>query len=106
MIGLSEYELSVLVNNHLTETPYRTGTYHKNKSKKILRLIIDESTDTELLHNLVNEKPDNVIHDFFVSISSDQQSEIVNIPLFLLRLHQEIGGDICFSYTCTFDPDE
>ncbi|MFS1524427.1 hypothetical protein ACL7TT_09990 [Microbulbifer sp. 2304DJ12-6] len=105
IIGLSEEELSILEKKYLDGVPYRIGSYHKDRSKKVLRLILNESIKSEVLHNLIEEKPDDATHDFFVSVSSCEQTAIVDIPDFLLNLNRDVGGRICFSYTCTFDPE-
>ena len=106
IIGLSEDELSNIVDNYLHGISYRTGSNYKDRSQKVLRLVVDDSTDSATLQCLVKEKPGHAIHDFFISISSNQQSAVVDIPDFLLSLQNKVGGSICFSYTCTFDPDE
>lgn len=106
IIGLSSEELSDLERKYLIGIPFRTGIYHKDRSKKVLRLMLDESTNPELLQHLTEEKPDDAISDFFVSVSSEQESAVVDVPDYILDLHRRVGGGICFSYTCTFDPDE
>ena len=102
-MGLSEEERSSLIENYLEGVNYRKGSYHKDKSNKLLIIIVDENTKPELLKNIISGSSNKAVHDFFVSVSSDEQTAVVNIPDFVLALHEKVGGNVCFSYTCTFE---
>lgn len=99
IIGLSENELSDLIDKYLDDVKYRKGTNHKDKEKKVLRIIIDESINSDLLNNLLGGLPDEIYYDFFISVSSNQETAVVDVPELVLKLHKEVGGKICFSYT-------
>lgn len=106
IIGLSEENLSELEKKYLSGFNYRKGSFHKDITKKVLRVIVDETTNAELLINLLDGALDGAEHDFFVSVSSSEQTAIIDVPDFVLELHKIIGGRMCFSYTCTFDPGD
>ena len=38
-------------------------------------------------------------YDIFVSISTDSDSEIVDVPTFAMRLSRRVGGGMTFSFT-------
>ena len=102
IIGMSEAEQSRAIEEYLSGFQYRMGADHQDSSKKILRLILEEDTSVELLINLLKSTSNDVYYDFFVSVSSDEQTAIIEIPEYVLELYKQVGGKICFSYTCIF----
>lgn len=101
IIGLTDVQLVNLVDSYLNDIVYRKGSDHKDFSKKILRLVLDENSNPALLLQLLRESPKDVYYDFFVSASSSDESVVIEIPEFVLSLHEKVGGKFCFSYTCT-----
>jgi hypothetical protein len=99
---LSESNLSELEKKYLHGINYRKGSYHRDRTKKILRIIIDETIDSAFLEKLLQGVEGDFEMDFFVSVSSSEQTAIVDVPEQVLALHKKIGGRMCFSYTCTF----
>jgi len=104
MLNLSEDALKSLEGELLKGIRYRTGKNFKDKDKRVLTIPVDSSTTLGLLQAVL-EGAAGSEHDFFVSISSEKQSLVVEIPSLVLQLQSSIGGRISFSYTCTSDPD-
>lgn len=100
LIGLTEEQVSELIGKHLNDNEYRRGGDHRDKSKKLLRLILNEHISGELLACLLKDAPRNIYYDFFVSVSSDEQSAVIEIPEYVLKLRENVGGKVCFSFTC------
>ncbi|HQU99493.1 MAG TPA: hypothetical protein PLV19_11475 [Nitrosomonas sp.] len=42
-------------------------------------------------------------HDFFISVATDRDSEIVELPDYVADYIRVLGGKICFSFTCMID---
>lgn len=105
IIGLSEAELSSLSNKYLAGIKYRKGRNHKDKDKMVLRVIIDEQVTASILNSLINDCSDDIYYDFFISVSSEQETAVVSIPRLVLDLYKNVGGEMSFSYTCTSDVD-
>ena len=109
IMGLSESNLSGLENKHIDKLEkynYRKGSDYKNRSKKSLILLLNEKIKYEFLQNLIDESLSDISYDFFISVCSDEQTAIIDIPQYILDLYKEVGGKMCFSYTCIFEPEE
>ncbi len=100
VIGLTDEQVSALVERHLSDLQYRKGSDHRDRSRKLLRLILDESIDAKLLEKLLSESPKDVYYDFFISVSSSEETIVVDIPDYVLLLRERVGGKMCLSYTC------
>lgn len=105
IIGLSENELFDLEDKYLHDVKYRKGSDHKDKEKKVLRIIVDESTTSVLLNELLSDLPSDIYYDFFISTSSELETAVVDIPELVLDLYKAVGGKVCFSYTCILDEE-
>ena len=102
IIGLTEENLTNIEDVYLHGVAYRKGSLHSNRSMRILRITIDDNTSADFLGEVLRNSFGDIEHDFYVSVVSPEQTAIVNIPQFVLDLHKVLGGQICFSYTCTY----
>jgi hypothetical protein len=99
-MGLTDDNLSSLEEKYLHGLNYRKGSSHRDRNRKLLRIIIDKTINPDLLVNLLKDSVGDIERDFIVSVSSSEQTAIVEIPKYVLDLHKHIGGKVCFSYTC------
>lgn len=103
IIGLSDEQQTDLVKL-LTDEEYRTGSDHRDRSKKSLRVILHPQSNATLLQSLLSLLPKTIYYDFFVAIRSNDESLVVEIPEYVVSLRDKVGGKICFS--CTFILDD
>jgi hypothetical protein len=101
IIGITDEELSVLVGKIPDGVGFRKGRDHKDRDKKLLRIVLDENTSADFLATLISGLPEGTYRDFLVSIASPQESLTVEISEHVLSLYRQVGGAFCFSYTCT-----
>src|SRR3990167_1685722 len=101
IIGVTDEELSKLVGKVPEGVGFRKGRDHKDRDKKLLRIILDENTRADSLTCLISDLPERTYRDFLVSVASPQESLVVEVPEYVLSLYREVGGAFCFSYTCT-----
>ena len=105
LMGLSDEKCLELINSYLHGIDYRRGSSYKDRSKKSLIILLTERIPSHLLKNLVNDAPDGAMYDFFVSVSTSEQTAIIEIPPYILGLYGDVGGKVNFSFTCVFDPE-
>ena len=100
LIGLPDADIKSLVDSHLAGVDYRLGSDYRDRSRKLLRILLDDSTDHVLLSKLLENSPSDVYVDFFVSAVSEYESVVIEIPDYILDLREKVGGKVCCSYTC------
>lgn len=106
LMGLAENSLNTLIKNCLENITFRQGSSHKNRESKSIIIPIEKNIDESLFKKLLELAPPEAYHDFFVSVSSSEQTVVINVPSKVLELYKILGGEMCFSYTCTFDPED
>lgn len=74
--------------------------YFKDKSKYVITVKLDQLMDLKPLEEFLAEGGETVLHDFFISVSSASDSEIVEIPDFVIDCIRKLGGKVNFSFTC------
>lgn len=77
----------------------RVRPYHKDKSKMVIVLDLKESLDYEALSASINQNADGLDYDIFVSVRSESDSEIIDIPDHVVGLVRETKSRLTFSFT-------
>lgn len=105
IIGIDEFGLEKL-RGLLSDCPHRVASLYDDSSLSNIILPIEENLSATLINEALTMAGKFKEHDFFVSVSSSEQTLIIEVPNNVLKLHAEIGGKMCFSYTCMYDPDD
>ena len=105
LIGFSVSELAK-AESVMGDFQYRTGSYFKDKSQKIITIPLSQNTTAELLKNVIACAPDYISYDFYISTCNSNESFIIDVPEYVCRLIQKVGGGISFSYTYAGDENE
>lgn len=74
--------------------------YFKDKSKYVITVNLEELVDLKPLKKLLDDRRGHLTHDFFISVSTGNDSEIVEIPDFVIECIRNFGGKVNFSFTC------
>lgn len=77
--------------------------YFKDKTKYVIAVKLEEDIDMLPLEKYIGNYCGKLDHDFFISLSTINDSEIVEIPGFVVDCIRRIGGKVNFSFTCIDD---
>ena len=98
--GLSERVLEKITASQMKGVTYRVGANHKNRSEKILVVPLNETITAGFLQSIIKAAENHTHYEFIVSTVNDNESFIIELPEYICKLIQEVGGGINFSYTC------
>ncbi|MBK7365272.1 MAG: hypothetical protein IPI97_09885 [Nitrosomonas sp.] len=86
--------------NQFKQYDIKTRPYFEDKTKYVISIRLVENTDYQSLVNYVQGFNGKLNHDFFISVSSEKDSEIVEVPNNVVEFIRSVGGKLHFSYTC------
>lgn len=101
--NLSNHLCSLVGEKCASEVEYEESSHYLDETKKVVSFSINKNTKLELLVEVLGILSKDADYDFFISVFSDQQSVVVNVPDYVLDLHKTVGGKMCFSYTCVYE---
>lgn len=73
--------------------------YCKDKSKLVVVLDLNENLDYEALSTSIKKKASDLDYDIFVSVTSEADSEIIDIPDYVVNLVRKTNSRLTFSFT-------
>ena len=99
IIDLSVPELET-AKEILNKYKMETGAYkNTNKYTILLRLDVDSKKYTELI-NYISQHPEiNGKYGIYISLVTENDSDGLTVPAYIIELLREIGGELDFSYT-------
>ncbi len=74
--------------------------YFKDKTKHVITVELEDGLDLQPLEKYVHDYSGRLNHDFFISVSTESDSEIVEVPSYVVECIRNIGGKVNFSFTC------
>jgi len=74
--------------------------YFKDKTKYVVSVRLEDDIDLKPLEKYVTSFDGKLNYNFFISISTSNDSEIVEVPGFVIDCIRNIGGEVNFSFTC------
>jgi len=74
--------------------------YFKDKIKYVVAVVLEDGVDLEPLEKYVAGFDGKLNYNFFISVSTSNDSEIVEVPSFVVDCIRNIGGEVNFSFTC------
>lgn len=105
LIGLTASELEK-AESMMGDYQYRTGSHFKDKTQKVITIPLSQQITAELLQDIIACASDYISYDFYVSTCNSNESFIIDVPEYVCRLIQKVGGGISFSYTYAGDENE
>ena len=76
------------------------GKFHSDNSKPVIVLELYEGINIDSLECFIKKHNCEIIsHNFFISVNTSYDSYIIDIPEYVVKLIQRIGGEVSFSYT-------
>ncbi len=91
------------LNYLLKQCTHKIAPLYNNELLKNIIIPISDDTNEALLKEILSKVTNTLGYDLFVSVSSLEQSLVIEVPSAVLQLHSFIGGKVCFSYTCMYD---
>lgn len=73
--------------------------FFKDKTKYVVAVGLEDGVDLEPLEKYLDSYNGKLNHDFFISVSTGNDSEIVEVPSFVVECIRNIGGKVNFSFT-------
>ncbi len=77
--------------------------YFKDKTKYAISVNLSDDINLEPLEKYVINSKMELNHNFFISVSTESDSEIIDVPNFVVECIRNIGGGLVFSFTCIWD---
>jgi len=77
----------------------RNRPYYKDKTKHAITVMLEDGMDLQPLEKYIHDQSGRLDHDFFISVSTGSDCEIVDVPDFVVECIRNIGGKVCFSFS-------
>ena len=77
----------------------KSRQYYKDKTKNVISIKLEDGLDLQPLEKYIQDYSGRLNHDFFISVSTGSDSEIIDVPDFVVECIRKIGGKVCFSFT-------
>lgn len=90
------------LKRELAEYNYSTKDYFKNSENFVFVLDIDDKCDSSKLEGCVNKVSEGKV-DLFVSIFSEVDSDIIELPPLINKLIVDLKIPVTFSYTISLE---
>ena len=94
--SLSEFEV---FNEHYRQYNAECHQFFKDKTKYVVSIELTNDLNLESLEEYINNRDDEANHDFFISFVTNSDSEIIEVPKFVVECIRKIGGKVNFSFT-------
>lgn len=99
IFGLSEEVLDQIVSTQMEGVTHSIGANYKNEYEKILIVPVNETITAGFLKSIIEASKSCKHYEFIVSTVNNNESFIIELPEYICKLVQEVGGGINFSYT-------
>lgn len=73
--------------------------FFKDKTKYVVAIGLEDNVDMEPIKKYLDSYNGKLNHDFFISVATCNDSEIVEVPSFVVECIRYIGGKLTFSFT-------
>jgi hypothetical protein len=98
--GISQSQTDQLLRECAEDYPIKTKMNGKPSDMNALILLEEGKSFEKLKHFITHHYPtDNGSYDLFISVTTENDSEIITVPEAVTHLLRDIGGGVHFSFT-------
>ncbi len=97
-VGIKSEESNALIRSFKRE-PKSIRPYNKSDSLNVLIFELLEDLDGREAASCLDLVSSSTIVDVFVSVRAYQNSEIIDVPLYVTKFVSESGAELTFSFT-------
>lgn len=90
-----------LLRAGMPECILKSRRYYKDRSHYVGVIDLSEDLNYAQIEKFLDEYTNEMDYDIFVSISSSSDSEIVDIPVYIVDFIRNTNSRLTFSYTVT-----
>lgn len=103
IIGLNVSSVKY-INEKCVALKYSVSSYFKDKNLKVISFELDKETNLSVISDVLSSCIDcYLMADIFISVSSDIQTQVIDLPSYVTRAIRHLPLNITLSYTIFSD---